>query len=76
MAAVELAGSVLESDPSAVAMVAAGARRHGVIVRSLGRGVAVSPPLTATPEHFATIAGAIGDALAEMERSHAGMAEV
>lgn len=76
MAAVELAPSVLAGDPSAVGTVAMAARRNGVIVRSLGRGVAVSPPLTATPEHFAMIAAALGDALSEMERAHAGMAEV
>jgi adenosylmethionine-8-amino-7-oxononanoate aminotransferase len=54
-----------------VAQVATIARRHGVIVRTLGRGIAVSPPLTATPEHFAMIATAVGEALSEMERTHA-----
>jgi putrescine---pyruvate transaminase len=71
MAAIELAPDLLERDPSAVAQTAAIARRHGVIVRSLGRGIAVSPPLTATPEHFAIIATAVGEALSEMERAHA-----
>jgi adenosylmethionine-8-amino-7-oxononanoate aminotransferase len=42
-------------------------------VRSLGRGIAVSPPLTATPEHFAMIATAVGEALSEMERAHADL---
>jgi adenosylmethionine-8-amino-7-oxononanoate aminotransferase len=36
-------------------------RAEGVLVRPLGRGVAVSPPLTVTPEHLAMI----GDALVE-----------
>lgn len=71
MAAVQLAPSLLERDPSAVAKAAMAARRGGVIVRTLGQGVAVSPPLTATAEHFAMIAAAIADALAELERSHA-----
>jgi adenosylmethionine-8-amino-7-oxononanoate aminotransferase len=71
MAALELAPGLLECDPSAVAQVAAIARRHGVIVRALGRGIAVSPPLTATAEHFAMIATAVGEALSEMERAHA-----
>lgn len=70
MAAVELTGDLLGRDPAAVAQVAAIARRHGVIVRALGRGIAVSPPLTATPEHFAMIATAVGEALSEMERAH------
>lgn len=76
MAAVELAPELLEQDPGAVGTLAAKARDGGVIVRSLGRGIAVSPPLTATPEHFAMIATAVGDALEAMERSHAGMAGV
>jgi putrescine aminotransferase len=76
MAAVELAPDLLERDPSAMAQVAAIARRHGVIVRSLGRGIAVSPPLTATPEHFAMIATAVEEALSEMERSHADLVKV
>jgi putrescine aminotransferase len=76
MAAVELSAELLESDAAAVGRVAMAVRRHGVIVRTLGRGLAVSPPLTATPEHFAMIAQAIGAALSEMERSHAELLKV
>jgi adenosylmethionine-8-amino-7-oxononanoate aminotransferase len=65
MAAIELSAELLKSDAAAVGSVAMAVRRHGVIVRSLGRGLAVSPPLTATPEHFAMIAQAIGRALAD-----------
>jgi putrescine---pyruvate transaminase len=71
MAAVELSGDLLRREPAAVAQVASIARANGVIVRSLGRGIAVSPPLTATPEHFAMIAAAVGQALGEMEGSQA-----
>jgi putrescine---pyruvate transaminase len=59
LAAVDLADDVLERDPGAPARAAAGAREAGVLVRPLGRGLALSPPLTAEPEHFAMAAGAI-----------------
>jgi len=63
MAAVELTAAELERDPAAVARVTTGARAAGVLVRPLGRGVGVSPPLTATPEHFKLIAAALDEAL-------------
>lgn len=76
MAALELAPELLSKDASAVATLAARAREAGVIVRVLGRGIAVSPPLTATVEHFALIANAVGDALEAMERSHAELTKL
>jgi putrescine---pyruvate transaminase len=66
MAAVELSADLLEHDPGAVAHVAATAREAGVLVRPLGRGLAVSPPLTAEPEHFAMAADAIGEGIARI----------
>jgi adenosylmethionine-8-amino-7-oxononanoate aminotransferase len=39
------------------------AREQGVLVRGLGRGVAVSPPLTATAEHFGLVHDALAQAL-------------
>jgi adenosylmethionine-8-amino-7-oxononanoate aminotransferase len=47
-------------------------REHGVLVRPLGASLAVSPPLTAQPEHFSLIADAILRGLEDlgaMERS-------
>jgi putrescine---pyruvate transaminase len=76
MAALELAPELLSKDTGAVATLAANARKAGVIVRTLGRGIAVSPPLTATPEHFGLIATAVGDALAAMERSHVELSKL
>ena len=64
MAAVELSGSVLERHADAVNRVVMGARQQGVLVRGLGRGVAVSPPLSADAEHFALIHDAIAAGLA------------
>jgi putrescine---pyruvate transaminase len=64
MAAVELSGEVMSSVPGAVAKVAGAARSEGVLVRPLGTGVAVSPPLTATEEHFGLIQEAVKAGLA------------
>lgn len=66
MAAVELSADVLESRSGAVNTVVMAAREQGVIIRGLGRGVAASPPLTATPEHFAMIHDAIAHGLAAL----------
>lgn len=60
LAAVELTGELLSRRPGAVAELTLACRERGVLVRNLLAGVAVSPPLTATPEHF----GLIGDAIA------------
>jgi putrescine---pyruvate transaminase len=72
LAAVELQSEVLGADPGAVAKVAAAARAEGVIVRTLGRGVAVSPTLTASPEHFELIANALDHALNSLRASLSG----
>lgn len=74
MAAVELSPALLQADPGALAAAVRTARGHGVLVRALGSCLAVSPPLTATGEHFAMIADAVGHALAELQRSHPGVA--
>ncbi len=66
LAAVELAADVLERDPGAVARVAMGARRAGVLIRPLAGGLAVSPPLTADHEHFSMIGTAFEAGLAEL----------
>ncbi len=47
------------------------AREAGVLVRPLGAGVAVSPPLTATPEHFELIVEALSNALDALARDRA-----
>lgn len=66
LAAVELSDETLERQPDAVTRVVAGAREAGVLVRTLGRAVAVSPPLTATPEHFEQMAQAIDAGIAAL----------
>jgi len=63
LAALEINGDVLKRRPSAVADVFKGTREAGVLVRPLGSGIALSPPLTATPEHFQIAAEAIGAGL-------------
>lgn len=69
LAAVELAADLLERDPDAVRRAALGAREAGVLVRPLARGLALSPPLTAGPEHFAMAAEAIEHGLARLAAS-------
>jgi adenosylmethionine-8-amino-7-oxononanoate aminotransferase len=59
LAAIDLHPDLLAADAAAVGRLAGAAREAGVLVRTLGSGVAVSPPLTATPEHFELIAQAI-----------------
>jgi adenosylmethionine-8-amino-7-oxononanoate aminotransferase len=66
MAAVALTDETLERHPDAVARVVKGAREEGVLVRTLGRAVAVSPPLTVEREHFALIAQAFERGLAAL----------
>jgi putrescine aminotransferase len=63
LAAVDLDRELLADDPAALARLTAAARGAGVLVRQLGSGVAVSPPLTATVEHFELIAEAIAKGL-------------
>jgi adenosylmethionine-8-amino-7-oxononanoate aminotransferase len=72
LAAVELGPDLLAEDPRAVIRIAELAREAGVIVRPLGAAVAVSPPLTATPAHFALIEQALQHAFATVERDGAG----
>jgi putrescine---pyruvate transaminase len=64
--AVELSAEVMSARPGAPAELSALARRGGVLVRPLGAGVAVSPPLTATPDHFELVIDALSTALDAM----------
>ena len=63
MAAVELTADVRDRHPRATTALARGARAAGVLVRPGGTAVAVSPPLTAGPEHFELIAEGIAHGL-------------
>jgi putrescine---pyruvate transaminase len=67
LAALQLNTELLEQRPSMTTELAALVRDGGVLIRPLGGCVAVSPPLTATREHFATIAEAIADGLEALE---------
>jgi adenosylmethionine-8-amino-7-oxononanoate aminotransferase len=66
MAAVEFSDSALERRPDAVNRVVMAAREAGVLVRGLGRGVAVSPPLSADAEHFRFIHDAVAHGLSQL----------
>jgi putrescine aminotransferase len=63
LAAIDLDKELLARDPGAVGRLAMGARKAGVLVRQLGAGVAVSPPLTATTDHFELITQAVAAGL-------------
>jgi len=63
LAAIDLDPELLERDPAALGRLTMGAREAGVLLRQLGRGIAVSPPLTAGPEHFELIAQGIAAGL-------------
>jgi adenosylmethionine-8-amino-7-oxononanoate aminotransferase len=59
LAAVELEQDVLDGVPDAPNALLRGARKAGVLVRGLGKGVAVSPPLTVGDEEIAQLAEGI-----------------
>lgn len=59
LAAVELEQEVLDTVPDAPNALLRSARKAGVLVRGLGRGVAVSPPLTITEDEIGLLAEAI-----------------
>ncbi len=66
MAAVELTAEFLDREPRIIASLARGVRAAGVLVRPGGSALAVSPPLTAGPEHFELIAEAIEQGLSTL----------
>jgi putrescine aminotransferase len=69
MAAVELTAEVRERQPGVISALMMAAREAGVLVRPGGTAVAVSPPLTAGPEHFELIAQAIAEGLRQCART-------
>jgi putrescine aminotransferase len=69
LAAVELDAGLLSSRPGAVAELATHARTSGVLVRALGRGIAVSPPLIVEPEHLELLSEALDSALTALGRT-------
>ena len=56
-------GLDLDAGPSVVAEVFAATRERGVLTRPLSAGLAMSPPLTITPEELQLMASTIGEAL-------------
>ena len=65
VAAVQLRDEILARDAAAPAKLAAAVRRHGVILRSLAREIALSPPLVCEDEHVEMMGAAIRAALDE-----------
>lgn len=75
LAAVAFEPEVLEREPTLPAKAYKAIRLHGVILRALGREVAISPPLIITPEQIGLIADAVraglDDLLVTLERAPA-----
>lgn len=69
LGAVELSEDVLAADPGAAARLMHACRERGLLVRALGAGVAVSPPLTIAEEQIAEIGAGIAAGLAALERT-------
>lgn len=67
LAALEFSDETMERHPDAVNRVVMGAREQGVLIRPLGRAVALSPPLTTTVEHLGLIQEAIAAGLKTLE---------
>ncbi|HEX4033516.1 MAG TPA: aminotransferase class III-fold pyridoxal phosphate-dependent enzyme [Solirubrobacteraceae bacterium] len=63
LAALDLDSELLARDPAALGRLTATARKSGVILRQIASGVAVSPPLTSTAEHFELITEAVSAGL-------------
>ncbi|HET6502077.1 MAG TPA: aspartate aminotransferase family protein [Amycolatopsis sp.] len=66
LAAVDLDPGLLQRHPSAVADLHSLIRQRGVIARTLGTGLAVSPPLTVQTEHLTQIGEAFAAGLDEL----------
>lgn len=69
LAAVELTAEVMDADPGAPVKLQRACRDEGVIVRNLGRGVAVSPPLVAAEPELDLLATALPRALDRLAAS-------
>ena len=71
LAAVELTAELRAKHPGAVAALMMATRAAGVLVRPGASAIAVSPPLTAGPEHFRLIAEGIRQGLRHCEGAFA-----
>jgi len=72
LGAVELSEDARAADPSAVSRLMLACREQGLLVRTLGTGVAVSPPLTIAEQQIEEIGAGIAAGLAALERAPLG----
>ena len=72
LAAVELTEEARAADPGAVQRLTLACRDEGLLVRALGTGVAVSPPLTIAEQQIAELGAGIATGLAALERTPSG----
>lgn len=66
LGAVELDAGALAAEPGLVVRLQMAARERGVLVRPLGRGVAVSPPLVCGQEEIDLLGGVLAESLASL----------
>lgn len=69
LAGAELDPELLSIDPSAVYRWQAACREQGVLVRPLGRGIAVSPPLVSTEEQLELLGSNVAKGLDRLART-------
>jgi putrescine---pyruvate transaminase len=67
LAGIDLTGEALASDPGIVAAWQRACRDAGVLVRPLGKGIAVSPPLICGQTEIDALADAVTEALERVE---------
>ncbi|MBS1886154.1 MAG: aspartate aminotransferase family protein [Actinobacteria bacterium] len=68
LAGIELSAEALVADPAAPARLQLACREAGVLVRPLGTGIAVSPPLTITADQLGELGDGIAAGLRALDR--------
>lgn len=63
LAGIDVTSAALAADPGVVAAWQLACRAAGVLVRPMGKGIAVSPPLTCGEEEITLLAGGIAEGL-------------
>jgi adenosylmethionine-8-amino-7-oxononanoate aminotransferase len=74
LAGIDLAPDVLAADPAGPAAWQRACRDSGVLVRPIGKGIAISPPLTCAEADLEVIAERIARGLDQVAGARAGAA--
>lgn len=76
LAGIDLRADVLEAVPDAVLRWRDGCREAGLLTRTLGAGLAVSPPLTIEAEELELLGRALASGIEAVDRAAAGSAPI